>query len=128
MLTWASRWTRETFKSRWTRKSFGVCVVWFPFLAYQSRRERREGIPSPSVFPSVFLSVKCLCQNIYSISINVLLYLEFQDVLAGQVTQHLPYFLEIQQAHILLAQDSQLAPVFLKVLVDLGNHGLPLHQ
>lgn len=55
-------------------------------------------------------------------------YLEFQDFLAGQVLQHLPYFLEIQQTHILLAQDIQLAPVSLKVLLDLGNHGLPLHQ
>lgn len=54
------------------------------------------------------------------------LYLEFQEVLVGLVHQDLPYFLEILQAHILLAQDSQLALDFLKVLVDLGNHGLPL--
>lgn len=60
--------------------------------------------------------------------VSVALYLEFQDVLAGLVHQDLPYILEDPQAHSLLALDSQLARVFLKVLVDLGNHGHPLHQ
>lgn len=56
------------------------------------------------------------------------LYLEFQAALAGQVPQHLPVLLEIQEAHIPLAQGSQLVPVCLKARVDLGNHGLPLPQ
>lgn len=60
--------------------------------------------------------------------ISMCLYLEFQAVLASQVPQYLPYFLEVQQAHVLLAQEGQLVLVCLKALVDLENHGLPPHQ
>ncbi len=56
------------------------------------------------------------------------LYLDFQVVLAGQAPQHLLYFLEIPQAHTPLDQDSHLGLACLEALVDLGNHGLPLHH
>lgn len=42
MLTWGSRWARDTFKSRGARESFAMNVARFSFLTYQSRRERRE--------------------------------------------------------------------------------------
>ncbi|KAF3858326.1 hypothetical protein F7725_011527 [Dissostichus mawsoni] len=63
--------------------------------------------------------------------LDVFLYLEIQRVLAGQLHQHLLDLLEVQEARIPLTQHSQLVLVYLKNLVDPGNHetqGVHLHQ
>lgn len=55
---------------------------------------------------------------------KVIIYLEVQAVQANQVHQYLPSSLELQEAHIPLAQDSRLVLVGLQALADLGNQRL----